>query len=109
MGAGLSERALELVVRSLGRLGLLGRCLPPLLPAVAGPPVGEEGEALNTATMTVEGSGTAVVPGPVRSWPVGQDPAGRSRLRSMRRIRIAHQARKPPSPPDPMRAAMAAR
>jgi hypothetical protein len=37
LGAGLSERALELVVRSLKRLGLLGGCLPPLLPAVAGP------------------------------------------------------------------------
>ena len=29
---GLSERALELVVRSLGRLGWLGGGLPPLLP-----------------------------------------------------------------------------
>jgi hypothetical protein len=44
MGAGLSERALELVVRSLGRLGLLGGCPPPLIPAVAGPTVGDEGD-----------------------------------------------------------------
>jgi hypothetical protein len=42
-GAGLSERALELALRSLGRLGWLGGCLPPLCPAVAGPTVGEEG------------------------------------------------------------------
>ena len=41
LGEGLSERALELVGRSLGRLGLLGRSLPPLIPAVAGPTVGE--------------------------------------------------------------------
>jgi hypothetical protein len=44
LGAGLSERALVLVVRSLGRLGLLGGCLPPLCPVVAGPPVGQEGD-----------------------------------------------------------------
>jgi hypothetical protein len=37
MGAGLSERALELGVRSLGRLGLLCGFLLPLLPATAGP------------------------------------------------------------------------
>jgi hypothetical protein len=43
MGAGLSERASELVLRALGRLGWLGGCLPPLCPAVAGPTVGEEG------------------------------------------------------------------
>jgi hypothetical protein len=42
MGAGLSERALELVLCSLGRLGWLGGCLPSLCPAVAGPTVGEE-------------------------------------------------------------------
>jgi len=41
--AELSERAWELVVRSLVRLGWLGGCLPPLCPAVAGPTVGEEG------------------------------------------------------------------
>jgi hypothetical protein len=35
---------LELVVRDLVRLGLLGGCLPPLLPAVAGPTAGEEGD-----------------------------------------------------------------
>jgi len=44
LGAGLSERALVLVVRSLGRLGWLGGCLPPLCTAVAGPAVGEEGD-----------------------------------------------------------------
>jgi hypothetical protein len=44
LGAGLSERALVLVVRTLGGLGWLGRGLPPLLPAVAGPAVGEEGD-----------------------------------------------------------------
>jgi hypothetical protein len=38
----LSERGF--VLRSLGRLGWLGGCLPPLCPAaVAGPHVGEEG------------------------------------------------------------------
>jgi hypothetical protein len=36
LGAGLSERAFDLVVRSLVRLVLLGGCLPPLFPAVAG-------------------------------------------------------------------------
>jgi hypothetical protein len=44
LGAGLSERALVLVGRSLVRLGWLGGCLPPLIPAVAGPTVGEEGD-----------------------------------------------------------------
>ena len=44
MGAGLSERALVLVVRSLVRMGGLGGCLPPLCPAVAGPTVGDEGD-----------------------------------------------------------------
>jgi hypothetical protein len=44
LGAGLSERALELVVRSLGRLGWLGGGLPPLITAVAGPTVGEDGD-----------------------------------------------------------------
>ena len=44
LGAGLSERAWLLVLRSLGRLGMLGGCLPPLLPAVAGPTVSEEGD-----------------------------------------------------------------
>jgi hypothetical protein len=44
LGEGLSERALVLVVRSLVRLGSLGGCLPPLLTAVAGPTVGEEGD-----------------------------------------------------------------
>jgi hypothetical protein len=44
LGAGLSERALILVVRALRSLGLLGGCLPPLLPAVAGPTVGDEGD-----------------------------------------------------------------
>ena len=44
LGEGLSERALELVVRALNRLGWLGGGLPPLLPAVAGPTVGEEGD-----------------------------------------------------------------
>ena len=43
LGAGLSERALELVGRSLGRLGLLVGSPPPLFPAVAGPPVPDEG------------------------------------------------------------------
>jgi hypothetical protein len=43
MGAGVSERALELVLRALSRLGWLGGCLPPLCPAAAGPTVGEEG------------------------------------------------------------------
>jgi hypothetical protein len=43
LGAGLSERALVLVGRSLRRRGCLGGCLLPLLPAVAVPPVGEEG------------------------------------------------------------------
>jgi hypothetical protein len=37
MGVGLSERALELVVRSLGRMGWLGGWQPPLCQAVAGP------------------------------------------------------------------------
>jgi hypothetical protein len=40
MGAGLSERASVLLVR----LGWLGGCLPPLLPAVAEPTVGDEGD-----------------------------------------------------------------
>ena len=44
LGEGLSERAFDLVVRSLVRLGLLGGCLPPLFPAVARPTVGEEGD-----------------------------------------------------------------
>jgi hypothetical protein len=44
LGAGLSERALELVVRSLVRLGWLGGCLTALLPSVAGPTVGLEDE-----------------------------------------------------------------
>ena len=44
LGAGLSERALELVVRDLVRLGLLGGSLPPTLPAMAGPTVGDEGD-----------------------------------------------------------------
>jgi hypothetical protein len=44
LGAGLSERALELVVRSLGLPGWLGGCLPPLCPEVATPPVGGEGD-----------------------------------------------------------------
>jgi hypothetical protein len=43
LGAGLSERALVLVVRSLVRLGVLGGCLP-LFPAVAGQTVGDEGD-----------------------------------------------------------------
>ena len=43
-GEGLSERALELVVRSLSRLDLLRCPLLPLLPAVAGPAVGNEGD-----------------------------------------------------------------
>jgi hypothetical protein len=43
-GEGLSERALVFVVRWLGRLGWLGGGLPPLLPAVAGPTVGDEGD-----------------------------------------------------------------
>ena len=42
LGAGLSERALVLVVRSLVRLGWLGGGLPRLLAPVAGPTVGEE-------------------------------------------------------------------
>ena len=42
LGAGLSERALELVVRSLGRLGLLGGCLPTLLPAFANQNAGDD-------------------------------------------------------------------
>jgi hypothetical protein len=42
-GAGLSERALVLLVRSLGRLGWLGCGLPALIPAVAGPTIGHEG------------------------------------------------------------------
>jgi RNA-directed DNA polymerase len=44
LGAGLPERALVLVVRSLVRMGLLVGFQPMLLPAVAGPPVGEEGD-----------------------------------------------------------------
>jgi RNA-directed DNA polymerase len=44
MGEELSERALVLVVRSLVRMGLLGGCLPPLCPALAGPTVGDEGD-----------------------------------------------------------------
>jgi hypothetical protein len=44
LGAGLSERALVLVVRSLVRLGWLGGCLPRLPPAVAGPTEDEEGD-----------------------------------------------------------------
>jgi hypothetical protein len=35
---------LELVVRALARLGWLGVCLTTLLPAVAGPTVGDEGD-----------------------------------------------------------------
>jgi hypothetical protein len=42
-GAGPSERASEFVVRSLRRLGYLGGSLPSLMPAVAGPTVGNEG------------------------------------------------------------------
>jgi hypothetical protein len=41
LGEGMSERALELVVRSLGLLGLLGDCMPLLLPAVAAPAAGD--------------------------------------------------------------------
>ena len=44
LGTGVAERALVLVVRSLVRLGWLGGCLPPLITAVAGPTVGEEGD-----------------------------------------------------------------
>ena len=44
LGEGMSERALELVVRSVGRPGWLGGGLPPLIPAVAGPTVGDEGD-----------------------------------------------------------------
>jgi hypothetical protein len=44
LGAGLSERALVLVVRSLVRMGLLVAFQPMLHPAVAGPPVGDEGD-----------------------------------------------------------------
>jgi RNA-directed DNA polymerase len=40
LGEGLSERALELVLRSLVRLGWLGGCLLPLSPAVSGPTEG---------------------------------------------------------------------
>jgi len=43
-GEGLSERAFELVVRSLARLGLLRCPLLPLLPAVAGPAVSDKGD-----------------------------------------------------------------
>ena len=38
------RRTSVLVIRSLVRLGSLGGCLPPLLAAVAGPAVGEEGD-----------------------------------------------------------------
>jgi hypothetical protein len=44
LAEGISERALVLVVRSLVRLGWLGGCLPPLLTAVVGPTVSDEGE-----------------------------------------------------------------
>jgi hypothetical protein len=46
LGAGPSGRAWELVVLSVARLGALGRrCLhPTLVPAVAGPTEGEEGD-----------------------------------------------------------------
>ena len=44
LGAGLPERALVLVVRSLVRIGVLVGFHPALNPAVAGPPVGEEGD-----------------------------------------------------------------
>jgi hypothetical protein len=44
LGAGLSERAVELVVWSLKRLGWLGGCLTPLLPAVTEPTVGDPGD-----------------------------------------------------------------
>jgi RNA-directed DNA polymerase len=43
LGAGLSERALVLVVRSLARMGLLVGFRQMLHSAVAGPPVGEDG------------------------------------------------------------------
>ena len=45
LGAGLSERALVLVVRSLARMGLLVGFRQMLHSAVAGPPVGEDGSA----------------------------------------------------------------
>jgi hypothetical protein len=41
---GLCMRAVRLVVRSLVRLVLLGGNLPSLMPAVAGPPVGNEAD-----------------------------------------------------------------
>ena len=41
LGEELSERALELVGRSLGRVGRPHWPLPPLIAAVAGPTVGE--------------------------------------------------------------------
>jgi hypothetical protein len=43
LGAGLFERALVLVVRSLARMGLLVGFQQMLHSAVAGPPVGEDG------------------------------------------------------------------
>jgi hypothetical protein len=51
LGAGLTERALVLVVRALVGLGWLGGCLPPLLPAVAGPSVGEGSECADSGTQ----------------------------------------------------------
>jgi hypothetical protein len=44
LGAGVSERALVLVVLCLVRLGWLVGGVPPLIPAVAGPTVGDEGD-----------------------------------------------------------------
>ena len=42
LGAGLCERALVLVVRSLVRLGWLGGCLRPLRPAFANQNAGDD-------------------------------------------------------------------
>jgi hypothetical protein len=44
LGAAVSERALVLVVRSLGRMGVLGGCLPPMCLAFASQAVGDEGD-----------------------------------------------------------------